>query len=144
MTQDNVILLAFKVVEVASVVTIAAFILCYSRWAAWFRNPIGRTIVLKDIALVLVLIPSILSIFFSFNRLTSHIAAWFDVGSLALVPIIMVWRIAVFRKIHKMAHERAAEAENQTPNPLYCSVDISAPAVLQDTTGALDLVRGPA
>jgi hypothetical protein len=37
----------------------------------------------------------------NFNRLTSHIAAWFDVGSFALVPIIMCWRIAVFRRIHK-------------------------------------------
>ena len=137
MSQDEAIILAFKVVEVASVVTIATFVGCYTWWTkgkCW-RNPIGQTIVLKDIALVLVLIPSILSIFFSFNRLTSHIAAWFDVGSLALVPIIMVWRIAVFRKIHKMAHERAAEAENQTPNPLYCSVDISAPAVLKTPPG---------
>lgn len=101
MTQDQWIVLAFKVVEVASVITISAFIVCYSRWAAWLRNPIGRTIVLKDIALILVLIPSILSIFFSFNRLTSHIAAWFDVGSFALVPVIMCWRIAVFRRIRK-------------------------------------------
>ena len=101
MSQDEAILLAFKVVEVASVVTIAVFIGCYTRWAAWFRNPIGRTIVLKDIALILVLIPSILSIFINFSRFTSHIAAWFDVGSFALVPIIMCWRIAVFRKIHR-------------------------------------------
>ena len=101
MTQDEAIILAFKAVEVASVAAIAAFIGCYSRWARWWSNPIGRTIVLKDIALVLVLIPSILSIFIDFNRLTSHIAAWFDIGSFALVPVIMCWRIAVFRKIHK-------------------------------------------
>ena len=101
MSQEQAILLAFKVTEIASVVTIAAFIACYSRWAPWHRNAIGRTIVLKDIALILVLIPSILSIFINFNRLTSHIAAWFDVGSFALVPVIMVWRIAVFRRIHK-------------------------------------------
>jgi hypothetical protein len=100
-SQDQVIDLAFKVVEVASVVAIVVFIVCYSRWAAWLRNPIGRTIVLKDIALVLVLIPSILSIFVDFNRLTSHIAAWFDIGSFALVPVIMVWRTFVFWKIHK-------------------------------------------
>ena len=101
MSQEQAILLAFKIVEVASVVTIVLFIACYSRWARWMSNPIGRTIVLKDIALILVLIPSILSIFINFSRFTSHIAAWFDVGSFALVPIIMCWRIAVFRKIHK-------------------------------------------
>ena len=56
---------------------------------------------LKDIALILVLIPSILSIFFSFNRLTSHIAAWFDIGSFALVPVIMAWRTIVWHRIHR-------------------------------------------
>lgn len=101
MSQDQWIVLAFKVAEVASVVTIGAFIACYSRWARWYKNPIGRTIVFKDIALILVLLPSILSIFFRFNRLTSHIAAWYDIGSFALVPVIMCWRIAVFGKIHR-------------------------------------------
>jgi hypothetical protein len=101
MSQDQFILSAFKVVEVASVVTIAAFIACYSKWAAWWSNPIGRTIVYKDIALVLVLLPSILSLFLHFNRLTSHIAAWFDLGAFALVPVIMCWRIVVFRKFHR-------------------------------------------
>lgn len=101
MSQEQTIILCFKITEIASVVTIAAFIACYSLWAPWHRNPIGRTIVFKDIALILILIPSILSIFVNFNRLTSHIAAWFDVGSFALVPILMCWRIVVFGRIHK-------------------------------------------
>jgi hypothetical protein len=101
MSQDQWITLCFKVIEVSALVTITGFVACYSWWARWYRDPVGRTIVLKDIALALVLIPSILSIFFSFNRLTSHIAAWFDVGSFALVPVIMVWRVVVFRRIHR-------------------------------------------
>ena len=101
MTQDQVVLLCFKVVEIASVVTIGAFIAYYSKAAAWWSNPIGRTIVIKDIAIILVLLPSILSIFFHFSRLTSHIAAWFDIGSFALVPAVICWRIVVFRKIHQ-------------------------------------------
>ncbi len=103
MSQDQAILLAFKVVEVASVVTIATFVACYTWWTkgkCW-RNPIGQTIVAKDVALILVLIPSLLSIFLSFNRLTSHIAAWFDVASFAAVPVIMVWRVIAWRKIHQ-------------------------------------------
>jgi len=103
MTQDAAIVLAFKIVEIASVVTIAVFVGCYTWWTkgkCW-TNPIGQTIVIKDIALVLVLIPSLLSIFLHFNRLTSHIAAWFDVASFAMVPVIMVWRVIAWRKIHK-------------------------------------------
>ena len=120
MTQDNAILLAFKVVEVASVVTILAFIGYYSRAAKWWKNAIGRTIVCKDIALILVLVPSILSIFWHWNRLTSHIAAWFDVGAFAMVPVIMIWRIFVFRKIHeagKLLQDGDEGGGGQPPEP---------------------------
>jgi hypothetical protein len=110
MTQDAAIVLAFKVVEVASLVTIVAFVAYYSRLASWWSNPIGRTIVIKDIALILVLVPSILSIFFSFNRLTSHIAAWFDIASFGTIPVIMCWRIIVWRQIH-----RAGKLEQAAP-----------------------------
>jgi hypothetical protein len=108
-SQDQAVILAFKVVEVASVATIAAFTACYTLWTkgkCW-TNPIGQTIVYEGIALILVLLPAILSIFIDFNRLTSHIAAWFDVGSFALVPVIMTWRIFVFRRIHKDGRQSA-------------------------------------
>lgn len=101
MTQDQAIILAFKIVEVASVITILAFTALYTKWAKWWANAIGRTLVYEGIAIILVLVPSILSIFLHFNRLTSHIAAWFDIGSFAMVPVIMVWRTIVFGKIRK-------------------------------------------
>jgi uncharacterized membrane protein YbhN (UPF0104 family) len=100
-TQDQAITLAFKIVEIASLVTIAAFTVFYSRWAKWWSNAVGRTIVYEGLAIILILIPSVLSIFVNFNRFDSHIAAWFDIGSFALVPIIMCWRIFVFGKIHR-------------------------------------------
>jgi hypothetical protein len=115
MSQEQALILAFKIVEVASVATIAAFVGCYSKWARWWENPIGRTLVFKDIALVLVLIPSILSIFIDFSRFTSRIAGWFDVGALALVPVIMVWRVLVFRKIHKAGQLRQDTAPAAPP-----------------------------
>jgi len=102
-SQDQWIIFAFKAAEIASVVTIAAFVGCYTWWTkgkCW-TNPIGQTIVIKDIALVLVLVPSLLSVFLHFNRLTSHIAAWFDVAAFAAVPVIMVWRIVAWRRIHR-------------------------------------------
>lgn len=127
MTQDAAIVLAFKVVEIASVVTIAVFVGCYTWWTkgkCW-ANPIGRTIVYKDISLILVLIPSILSIFWHFNRLTSHIAAWYDAGSFALVPVIMCWRILVFRRIHRdgngIADTRNEETLCSPGSPPPCS-----------------------
>jgi hypothetical protein len=117
MTQNAWLALAFKVIDVATLVTIAAFVGYYTKIAAWYRNPVGRTIVLKDLALILVLIPSILGIFFHFSRLTSYIAAWVSVVSFALVPVIMVWRIAVWRKIHKADSEYLAHRRQRARMP---------------------------
>lgn len=95
-------MLAFKIAEIASLVTIAAFVGYYTMIARWWKSPIGRTIVAKDLALILVLLPSVLSIFFSFNRLTSQVAAWFDVGSFSLVPVIMTWRVLVWHRLDRL------------------------------------------
>jgi HNH endonuclease len=133
MTQDQVIILCFKVGEVAALVTIVAFIACYSRWAAWWQNAVGRTIVIKDLLLIIVFIPTLLSLFFNFSRLTSRIAAWSDIAMIALISPVMIWRIVVFWKIHKKGRRGGPDTENNgdsTHSSLYCSVDISAPAVL--------------
>ena len=106
MTQDQWIILLLRIVLIADVVAIAAFIAIYWRLAPWYKNPIGRTIVIKDILLLLVLIPSVLSLFFSFNRLTSHVAAWLDIAMLALLAPTMVWRCAVWLKIHREKREK--------------------------------------
>jgi hypothetical protein len=99
--QDHLILLLFKIVLVADVVSIAAFIAQYWRLAPWYKNPIGRTIVIKDILLIVCLLPSVLSLFWHFSRLTSHIAAWVDVASFGLIAPVMAWRILVWQSIHK-------------------------------------------
>ncbi len=104
MTQDQAIILGFKVTEVASLVTIAAFAAYYTKLVPWWKNPIGRTIVAKDLALILVLMPSVLSIFFHFNRLTSYVAAWFDVAAFTAVPVIMIWRIVAWRRLDRLGH----------------------------------------
>ena len=59
MNQDQLIVLCLKAAEVSGLVTITAFIACYSRWAKWHRNPIGRTIVIKDLLLIIAFIPSL-------------------------------------------------------------------------------------
>ena len=113
MSQDEVILLCFKVAIIADIVSVAAFIAVYWRLAPWWRNPIGRTLVTKDILLILLLVPSLLSLFFRFNRLTSHIAAWVDVGLFALLTPAMLWRVAVFERIHKRNNAAAPEDETE-------------------------------
>lgn len=101
MTQDQWIAVAFKVTLIADVASVLVFIGTYSVLAAWWRDTIGKTIVIKDILLVLLLIPSLMSLFFRFNRLSSHIAAWVDVGLFTLMAGVMAWRCVVWVRIHR-------------------------------------------
>jgi hypothetical protein len=114
-SQDDAIILAFKVAEVASVLSIAAFILFYSRWASWWSNAIGRTIVIKDLLLIIAFIPSILSLFFRFSRLTSHVAAWLDVAMIGLIAPVMIWRTFVFWRIHRDGNGTNDEDQEAAP-----------------------------
>lgn len=47
------------------------------------------------------MLPSTLSLFFKFNRLTSHIAAWIDISLFGLIAVVMTWRCITWVKIHR-------------------------------------------
>ena len=101
MRQDQWILLLFKIVLIADLVALAAFAADYTRLAKWYKNPIGRTLVIETLLLGAALTPSVLSLFFTFNRLTSHIAAWVDLALFAGIAGVMAWRTVVFERIHR-------------------------------------------
>ena len=103
MSQDDWIILLLKIVLISGAVSVTLFVAMYhklTRGGVW-RNAIGQTLVAKDILLIACLVPSILSLFFSFNRLTSHIAAWADIALFGLITPVMLWRVQVWRRIHK-------------------------------------------
>lgn len=106
MSQDHWITLLFKIVLVAGFVSITAWILDYSRMAPWWKNPIGRTLVIKAVLVAALLVPATLSLFFGLNRLTSYVVAWVDIALIGLVTPVMLWRIVVFRMIHKKGRGR--------------------------------------
>lgn len=101
MNETQWITLALKIVLIADVLAVLVFIGDYSRLAKWWSNPIGRTIVIKDFLLVLAFVPSILSLFFRFSRLSSVVAAWFDVAIFTGIAAVMLWRVVVFERIHR-------------------------------------------
>lgn len=105
MKPEPLIILLLRIVLISGEVSILAFIAQYTRLAKWWCSPVGRTIVIKDILLVLVLIPSILSLFFQFSRLSSHIAAWVDIVLLGLVTPVMWWRVWIWERIHRHGGE---------------------------------------
>jgi hypothetical protein len=100
-TQDQLLTLLFKVTLIADIVSIVTFIVIYSLLADWWSSAIGKTIVIMDILIALALLPTILSLFFKFGRLTSHIAAWADVGMFGLLAPVMIWQIGVWLSIHR-------------------------------------------
>lgn len=101
MSQDQLIILLFKVSTISIIVSALGFVLLYTKLAPWWKSPIGRTLVWKDILLILALVPSTISFFFSFNRLTSHIAAWFDIGVFFLISAVMLTRSRIWYAIHR-------------------------------------------
>jgi hypothetical protein len=101
MTQDQAIVLAFKVVIIAAEAGAIAFAVTYTILAPWWRTGLGRTLVRLDLYLAAVLVPSILSLFFHFSRLTSHVAAWTDVAIFGLVAAELFRRIPMFIRLHR-------------------------------------------
>jgi hypothetical protein len=101
MTQDQVITLLFKVVLISGALSVLLFVAVYTWYAPWWRDEIGRTIVVKDILIAIMLVPTILSLFFEFTRLSSRVAAWVDIGLFGLLTPVMLWRCVVWRRIHR-------------------------------------------
>lgn len=101
MSQAELIILMFKISLIAVIISTLAFIIIYTKLAPWWKSSIGRTLVLKDIMLLMAFIPSTLSLFFHFSRLTSNVAAYIDIGTFFGIAAIMVWRIKIWVATHR-------------------------------------------
>jgi len=100
-SQEQVLVLLFKIGAVAGFASIIAWIVVYTRLAKWWESPIGRTLVVKSLLLAGLLIPTILSLFFHFNRLTSYVAGWVDAVLICAIAPVMIWRTAVWLRIYR-------------------------------------------
>jgi hypothetical protein len=105
MSQAQWIILLFKIALIADAIAIVVFVVDYTRLAPWWRNPIGRTIVSKDCLLFIPIFLGGLSVFWHFNRTSSHIAAWLTVVSFGLIAPVMLWRTVVFELIHRQRQD---------------------------------------
>jgi hypothetical protein len=115
MTQVQLILLGYKISTIAVIASTLAFIAVYTRLAPWWKSPIGRTIVWKDIALVMAFLPVALSLFFHFNRLTSTLSAWIDIADFVVITVIMVIRCKVWITTHKPQSPREEITDAEPP-----------------------------
>lgn len=101
MTQAQWAVLVLKAGLIGGFVSIAAWVVVYSRLAKWWRNPVGRTMVIEAALIGVLLIPSAMSLFLNFNRLTSEIAGWVDAGLIALITPVMLGRVVLWLRLHR-------------------------------------------
>lgn len=103
MTQDQAVILALKIVLISGFASLTAWVAVYTKltsWGAW-KNPVGRTLMVKSLLLAAALVPFTLSLFFTFNRLTSHIAGWVDVALIGAITPVMLWRCLVWVRLSR-------------------------------------------
>lgn len=120
MTQTQAIVLCLKIGLVAGFASIAVWVAVYSRLAFWWRNAIGRTLVIEAALIAGLFVPQILSLFFSLNRFDSRVAAWADVTLIGLVTPVMLWRTAAFLRMGpspERERRKAARSETQPMAP---------------------------
>lgn len=117
MSQQQWILWGYKLSTIAVVVSTLGFIGVYTKLAPWWRSPIGRTIVWKDIALVMAFLPVTFSLFLRFNRLTSTIAAWIDIADFVAITVIMIIRCQIWVRTHKLLPDTTQPQEGKDAGP---------------------------
>lgn len=92
-----------------------AFVALYSAVARWWLSPWGRNIVALDSALALTLLPSVIHHTFGVNTVDSPFFAWFTLGSFALVPVVIVWRMAIL--LGRQLRRRPSPDRSDPPSP---------------------------
>lgn len=101
MSQDDLILLFFKISTISIIVSALAFIITYTRLAPWWKSVIGRTLVWKDLLLILALVPTALSFFIHLSPAWQRVAAWSDIGDFFLITAVLLNRCKIWVRIHR-------------------------------------------
>jgi len=100
-TEEHVIDLLLRVFLISGFASIIVWVVLYTRWARWWENTVGRTIVIKDVLIAAVLVPTALALFLHLSRRDSLNVAWADVALIGLITPVMCWRIVVWARISR-------------------------------------------
>lgn len=95
---DQLQLLLSKIFLCTSLAGTLAWIADYSR-DKWWNNVVGQNLVTKTVIIALLLMTSLLGAFFRLSPGFIYWLRWFDIGLLACLGPVMVWRIVVFRRV---------------------------------------------
>lgn len=101
MTQAQWAALILKIVLIFAILVYCHFTIAYSRWAKWWKNPIGLTMVLEAVALALAYLPVVLSAFLVFSNFSKEVALWVLIFFFGCGPAIVEWRTIVMWRLNK-------------------------------------------
>lgn len=108
--REAVLNVLFRITTAGAMASILWFIWRYSRMEPWWRHAIGNTIVLKDVALLILLA------FLGAGLLGFQVTPWASLFFLAILAPLMIWRTEVWQRIHDAPKtsgdaEKAADAD---------------------------------
>lgn len=109
MSAERLITFLLRVFLISGFASIALWVGMYTAWAPWWRNAVGRTLVVKDALIALLLIPTTLSLFFHLNRGSSLKVGWADVVLIGLITPVMVWRVVSWGRFARRERDRGDE-----------------------------------
>lgn len=98
---------AYRIADLAAIISILAWITVYTRLEPWWRSRVGRTLVLLAVLLLAQHIIAGLSLFLDFNRLTSQVAGWVYFALIALVAVTMFHRTWLWTRISREKQHQA-------------------------------------
>lgn len=120
----TLITLALKIVLISGFCSLITWVAVYTRMAAWWRNPVGRTLVTKTLLIAAMFVPSILGLFFHLSLADSYLVGWVDVGLIGAVTPVMCWRTIVWIKLGRVGqlpHNGQPPSNEQSASKIPCS-----------------------
>lgn len=101
-------------ITVAAFCTAVMFVAVYTGIASWWRSSLGITIVALDVAIALVLLPSMLHFVFGLKTAQSTAFGWFEAAVFVCVPVITLCRLYVLWQMRRTsAQPRPRPARRQ-------------------------------
>ena len=90
--------LALKWLTFAATAAIFAWVAQYTLSSPWWRDPIGRTIAVKDLFLLGFLVPSCLNFLWP-GLISVTDLVFFDIALLAGMTLVMLWRCVIWYRL---------------------------------------------
>lgn len=112
--QSSIQLHLLEMSLIESCVCILIWIVAYTFLEKWWRHQIGWTLVLTKVLFFGALFLVVLSIYLSFSRYTSEVAAWIQIALIGLVGPVMIWRTILWVNISR-AGKRMKHGNGTTP-----------------------------